>query len=324
MQITFLDNREILFCSNRHRSAPIGSFLIDFLNTDFTECEYYRNFTEKWNLSCVVTPEQDSEYTIKDLYDLKKDTEGLVQIFDLEKKINLDELYAYFWGAHRDDYLDEQRNCRDFINLCFDKAYVDLSPSQKFFLYQLQTSSDSTIVLDNSAHFMKQVLPTSNFQEIKEMKRNIKQYSTNEIASIVRETPCKWANIYSTISDIIPLCSISCIELLFRDTKIGRCKRCDAYFLINGRSDTCYCELCKKSGPMEKYLSKIMDDDLLRLRYKEYQRRYARIRHLSEPKKGQELAKIKEWSEKSKKKISENPTAEEFDLWIKESREDER
>lgn len=124
-----------------------------------------------------------------------------------------------------------------------------------------------------------------------------------------------------TLYDIVDYFLRECIR---REQPIRKCKNCQKYFAIHGRTDTEYCSrpidslgrTCRDLGASYLWERKKKDDEVFKVYRREYKKRFAWIKA-----KKIDADEFYEWSERAREKKAEcdrgGITLEEFREWLK-------
>lgn len=153
-----------------------------------------------------------------------------------------------------------------------------------------------------------------------------KQLEISDRAFFLYEQKINFQATYSSYN-IGSLCYAELMEIFKRGLIVKKCaiKTCNEYFIPEGRSDTLYCDSCRKNGAKLTYKQKVEEDIFLKLFNREYQRRYAKIRNYDKSMKKTKLKEVQSWVKKSKQKMDEpNLTIEQFEEWIEKEKESEK
>lgn len=237
-------------------SYPIGTFLSDFLNTDFNSYEDFCNIFCKYGIVLFDSKKLDKDYKYnQEAVNFHRDFITQVQEKNKNKYIKLQE------------QVDE---ILDYTLFSPNKRAIKFSPTQR--LYVLRRISPAlTILNENKASYYSTNLfsnyPGDSEKEIYDFL-NIKSNKVTEFDLIIPNDIC--AMLYKSI------CSV-----LKEDIHLKVCKNCGRYFIATNKSQN-YCtnvapneykKTCRSIGRQNVFNSSKNEDSVLNLYYKVYNRK---------------------------------------------------
>ena len=296
-----------------------GSFLITFLNADFSNAENaYNTFFVYYGLECLnhidnIRKKYPIEYTSR-YVSTKKFLDYYNKAFELVKK----------------DYIKFQKDIRNTVDFVFNlhenNSRSDLDRVSKFLAY--------SIAIDLLEHFFSSmrfsIVKGYNKDDIKEYDNNdkieelayeIANDKTNNMCAYLYESTSHFALAYISLNDLI------------RNTKknISICQNCGRYFLPSSGKEI-YCELfnldgspsCRSYASRKTYEGKIIDN-IAELTYKrEYQRRITRVYRSDKNEKTMRQKEFALWKTKARKQLSlyrqGKITQQDFCEWIEKNK----
>lgn len=339
MIISFIDNKELILSSypesltyfqkleivssdksnGGDRSSNIGSynsigtFLIKFIEKDFTKIEGYVDFVYEYKLPFLSAylPDKYSKY----LNDLKS-------FIKLAKQEIFIESIKYSYLKYSKYFIELQKAFKEALFFCLDidspnhNEFKEYSPTQRFFLYETLRESYSINNLLTENLRVKRIPLPININFHKEFAKNNNLDSEKKIRFLCK-TDFELSYTYES-DDVGAILFSVLIEMIHKSILVKICKYCGKYFTLEGRIDTQYCNNCKITGAKKIYNSKVKNNEFLKLYQREYQRLYSKIRNILPPLKEMKKEKIKKWSLAVTAKIKEGKlNFQEFETWIK-------
>lgn len=276
-----------------------GSFLITFLNADFSNAENaYNTFFIYYGLECLnhiddIRQKYPIEYTSR-YVSTKKFLDYYNKAFEPVKK----------------DYIKFQKdicNTVDFIfNLHESNSRSDLDRVSKFLAYSTATDLLGQFYSNMRFSIMKgydkeDIKEIDNNEKIEALAYEIANDKMNNMNAYLYESTSHFALAYISLNDLI------------RNTKknISICQNCGRYFLPSSGKEI-YCELfnldgspsCRSYASRKTYEGKIIDN-IAELTYKrEYQRRITRVYRSDKNEKTMRQKEFALWKTKARKQLS--------------------
>ena len=285
-------------------SQSIGSFLVDFLNTDFEEYNQFFNFFMKYSLALL---EYDKlKKLFKDIYCSKHELEQF--ILSLQNR-------------NKKTYIKLQEQIDMILDYCLSNQndkYKNYKPIEK--LYVLKIISPSlTILYDSKSMYFSTIL-FSDFPG--KTEKEIYSFLSNKKNKIIEFNLILPYNLESILYKSI--CSI-----LKENVYLKNCKNCGKYFIATNKAST-YCsniapnelkKTCKDIGRKTAFKNSKNTDPILYSYYKVYNRKYMmKSRYPDIDKYDKDLNKYREIGKKKLKQYKENKlSAEDFEYWIKKN-----
>lgn len=282
-------------------TQPLGTFFIDFINTDFTKIEEFKDFFLKYSFSIL-----DASY--KKILKAKSFNER-----DFEEFIN--NLYAKRYSS----LIRIQEQLDEIMDYCI------INPKRK---KQDFTALDRFLVLqtvhENLPLLRENKMETITFYKVNDVP--IANKSENELYAILADKQNKVEKITVAIPLSIEsllyfiLCGIVENNLFFKI-----CRNCNNYF-ISSNSKIEYCDriapnsdkTCREIGRRTSFQRNLTDDPILKRYYKIYSQKSMMARrnpdineYVNDFEKFKKIGKTKLAAYKSKK-LSE----EDFEKWL--------
>lgn len=297
-----------------------GSFILTFLNADFTTAENaYNTFfvyygLEGFNFIDEIKEKYPIEYTAR-YVSTKKFLDYYNKAFELVKT----------------DYIKFQKdisNTVDFVfNLHGSQILTDLDRISKFMAYSTavdlvgQFSSEIRLGIVKS---FSDDIPSkfTNNKQVEKLAYDIANKKISNTVGYVYESTSHFALAYIALNDLI------------QNSKrnISVCQNCGRYYLQYSGKEV-YCELsnldgspsCKSYASRKAYDNKI-EEDVAELTYKrEYQRRITQVYRADSIKKPIMRKDFKDWKSKAREQLKlyreSKITEEQFCTWIEEHKD---
>ena len=276
-----------------------GSFLITFLNADFSNVENaYNTFFIYYGLECLnhiddIRQKYPIEYTSRYI-STKKYLDYYNKAFELVKK----------------DYIKFQKDIRNTVDFVFNlhgnNIRTDIDRVSKFLAYstvtdllgQFYSSMRFSIIKDYDKDDFKEL--DSN-EKIEMLACELANEKMNSMSAYLYESTSHFALAYISLNDLI------------RNTKknISICQNCGRYFVPSSGKEV-YCDLfnldgspsCRSYASRKTYDEKITED-IAELTYKrEYQRRITRVYRSDKNEKNMRQKEFILWKTKARKQLS--------------------
>lgn len=296
-----------------------GSFILTFLNADFTTAENaYNTFfvyygLEGFNFIDEIKEKYPIEYTAR-YVSTKKFLDYYNKAFELVKT----------------DYIKFQKdisNTVDFVfNLHGSQNSEDLDRVSKFMAYSTAVDLLGQFTSEIRLGIVKlsyDEIPSkfTNIKQVEKLAYDIANKKISNTVGYVYESTSHFALAYVALNDLI------------QNSKrnISICQNCGRYYLQYSGKEV-YCELsnldgspsCKSYASRKAYDNKI-EEDVAELTYKrEYQRRITQVYRADSIKKPLMRKDFKDWKLKAREQLKlyrENKiTEEQFCTWIEENK----
>ena len=277
---------------NHTYEENIGTFLINFLNADFTNsekayssffCFYGLEILEKYSIKDVVIPENRIDF---------KDKE--------EFKEHFDEVFSIVSAS----LIKLQKKFKNFV----DNVYS----LNKYQNTNNDNPGDNLLLLkitNNMEKYSKNIIPTVSYKKDLGISSNI---------SLTKHIPNELAMMLNTgrtyhCDNISNICYLILNTLVNYNFKIKICKHCGRYFVPMKKSLEIYCELdpiepngkkCKEFAARVTYANNIKDSEALLIYRRTYQKRMMEIsRNTDLVAKEKDREKFVKWRKKAQDKI---------------------
>lgn len=310
----------------------IGTFLVDFLATDFTTLSSFLDFTGTYGLSYLVKLSE----TVKSIYK-DKDIEGeYIQTFDKIYRIRSKDSYDQIMERIYRESEWELKTVQDIFKLaiyrCLDVNGPEwtngLTVMQRFFVMEnsAPTIDFAKEVRDEGRHISTDFIAISDTRGLYDFPIGI-TLPMDEYARIIKDDKVYLIDQYNSGSPG-GICFVSFKILLQYGQVIRKCGHCDQYFMPTKRTDEGYCDriadvnkqkTCKEIGPMVTYTNKPDKDPLI----EEYRKAY-KAKHAKMKLRGNKMLTKEEfyrWKEEAGIKMEEvrqgKITPEDFKTWCK-------
>lgn len=304
------DEKIIKFMCNQ----KYGTFLLDFLNADFSTAENaYNTFFVYYGIEGIGSLDD-----IKRKYPVEYSTRYI------SAKKFLD-YYSIVYELVSIDYIKYQNNLRrtvDFIfNLHEHKGTKNIDKYSKFMAYSsainLIEQFSSSIRLGIVRILDKELPNEMSVKQLEKLALDIANKKSLNSIAYVYESTSFFALTYIALNDLI------------QNTKrnISVCQNCGRYYLQYSGKEI-YCELpnqdgsptCKSYASRKAYDIKIVEDTAELAYKREYQRRMTKVYRASEMVKPMMRMEFNSWKDKARKQLKlyrENKiTSEELCNWL--------
>lgn len=292
-------------------NKPYGSYIIDFLNADFSTSE-------------------NAYYSFFAYYGL----EGLHSIDDIKKKFSVEytsryistknflEYYNKVFDYSKDKYIKFQENMKKTVDFVFNLHNIEndkeLDKYSKFVAFSDYADLTTQCTTRISFRIMSKHNPTAKtIAEVKQIAKDIAD----------RKSEMGILYLYESTSHLA-LAYIALYDLIRNSTRnISVCQNCGRYYLQSSGKEV-YCDLfnldgspsCKTYASRKAYDNKVIED-IAELTYKrEYQRRITQVYRANKNEKEQIKNDYIIWKDKARKQLKlyrENKLSkEEFCDWI--------
>lgn len=295
-----------------------GSFIITFLNADFSNAESaYNSFFIYYGIEGF-----DSIYKIKEKYPI----EYTARYVSTKKFL---DYYNKVFEYVKDKYVKFQKDMRETVDFVFNlhgnNRSTDLDKYAKFIAF----STSVNLVKQFTAEIRLAILQSSSdelskiktINEIEELAYNISSKKQNIGICYLYESTSHLALAYVALNDLI------------QNSKkgISICQNCGRYYLQSSGKEV-YCELfnfdgspsCKTYASRKAYDNKVTED-IAELTYKrEYQRRITQVYRANKDNKLIDKVQFLTWKTNAREQLKlyrENKiTKEEFCDWIEKNK----
>lgn len=313
------------------RERHIGSFLVDFLATDFTKFESFFDLIKEYGLSFLV----EHSKTAKDIYATAKNNAQIDPItkkrtidYKTRIKYDYDKVILKLYEEVVSDFIEIQDIIKEAIFQCIDANGPEwskgLTVTQRYFVM-----TNCKINLTSKVKgYSKFISPDFSVDSNKLNERHFPEnyLSCKEYANMIAKSDLIFIEQYNTGSPG-GICFVSFKKLLEYNMIIKKCQHCDKYFMPTKRIDEEYCDriaktlsnglqkTCKEIGPMVKYSKKENKDPVVEEYRKSYKAKHAKI-------KSKKISKEEfyAWNEEAKAKVKEvrsgTMSLDEFKTWI--------
>lgn len=262
--------------------VPIGTFIMDFMSTDFMSKDSFLVFIEKWGIAGFI----NEINIVKDL--IKKNR--VLTNDEYEEMINtmfLFELRTALTSVQNDELYWTIRYCLD------DDAppmWENLSSIQRYFVFQDYYIKEFPVISQGLKYVQKRIraVPVDEFFNEK-YKNSLYQRSLSEASKarseVIRQTEFKLVEELIS-NNFFTICMSEVLELIKNELPARKCRNCGRYFIPYSRVDTTYCDrivddkgrTCKDVGPMNNYLKKTKDHPVMHLYRKAYKKMHSRLK----------------------------------------------
>ena len=295
-----------------------GSFIITFLNADFSNAESaYNSFFIYYGLEGF-----DSIDKIKEKYPI----EYTARYVSTKKFLDYyNKAYKYL----KDKYIKFQKDVREIVDFVFNlhenDSCIDLDKYSKFIAFSSSVNLTNQFIDKISLKIFQS--PSNILSEVKDIKQveELAYDISNKKQDIgiyyVYESTSHFALAYVALNDLIQNSKRS----------ISVCHNCGRYYLQSSGKEV-YCELfnldgspsCKSYASRKAYDNKIVED-IAELAYKrEYQRKITQVYRADKKQKEQIKKEFLIWKDKARKQLKlyrENKISkDEFCNWIEENK----
>lgn len=204
----------------------------------------------------------------------------------------LDLIKEFEFQKHNYKYIS--RNFKEAVEFCIDAEQpaklLNLSPQQRFYLYQLKMDPDirnSSIDTKYAINLINESRGYSNIEKNPQYctSEEFLNMLSEEFLESLENEPQNLYEIHEV--GITEACYFEFMELVKKGTLVRKCHNCNKYFINTGRIDTLYCDrksnsdnkTCKDVGAMNSYREKIKDDPIIKEYNKAYKRNNARVKY---------------------------------------------
>lgn len=308
------DEKIIKFMCNQ----KYGTFLLDFLNADFSTAENaYNSFFVYYGIEGIGR-----------LQDIKRNYSLEYSMRYVSTKNFLDYYYKVYDFASM-DYIQYQNDLRKTVDFVFDlhdnKSTKNIDKYSKFIAYSTAIKLVSELLYPIRLGIAKNPdieLPTEmDNKQLEKLALDIENKKIEHVVAYVYESTSFFALTYIALNDLI------------QNTKrnISVCQNCGRYYLQYSGKEI-YCELsnkdgsptCKSYASRKAYDIKIVEDTAELAYKREYQRRMTKLYRASEVVKPVMRIEFNSWKDKARiqlKLYRENKiTTEELCNWLEKNK----
>lgn len=295
-----------------------GTFLLDFLNADFSTAENaYNTFFVYYGIEGIGSLDD-----IKRKYPIEYSTRYISTKKFLDYYSKVYELVSI-------DYIKYQSDLRKTVDFVFDlhenKSTKNIDKYSKFMAYctaiNLTGQIISQVRLGMGRSLEKELPREMNAKQLEKLALDIANKKIRNVVVYVYESTSFFALAYIALNDLI------------QNTKrnISICQNCGRYYLQYSGKEI-YCELpnqdgsptCKSYASRKAYDIKIVEDSAELAYKREYQRRMTKVYRASEVLKPVMRIDFNSWKDKARKQLKlyrENKiTADELCNWLEENK----
>lgn len=291
-----------------------GSFIITFLNADFSNAESaYNSFFIYYGLEGFDTIDK-----IKEKYPIEYTS----------RYISTKKFLDYYNKAYeyvKDKYIKFQKDMQETVDFVFDlhgnESSMDLDKYSKFIAF----STSVNLVNQFNAQIRLGILQSTSdnisklktIKQVEELAYNISNKKQDTGICYIYESTSHFALAYVALNDLI--------QNLKRSISV--CQNCGRYYLQSSGKEV-YCDLfnldgspsCKTYASRKAYDNKVIED-VAELTYKrEYQRRITKVYRADKKQKEQMKKDFKIWKDKARERLKlyrdNKITKEDFCNWI--------
>ena len=304
--------------SKEYEPQPIGSFILEFLNTNFEKEEEFNNFVLKYCFEDLF-----SRFKAKNTFNLNKYyKDNYISIAEKDMPDLLSKLFKEYgddFHCYRRDFmalttefLFDEKDEREILALAKFKAKESNSSNIKDIYNNLKTELSNLFGYDNTL--------TNLNSEITDLRLDFEMddfFPFNKDGTLNRNIPYSFKS-----NDYLCILFISFKQLInVNKSPIKKCENCNKFFIPKTMHDTKYCDnlyendkTCKEIGRDIAYKDSLNKEPLL----KAYRSRY---QTLSKQASERGSHKMYEYFKKEgpfmRTKFKNNEiTAEEFQAWI--------
>jgi len=280
---------------------PIGTILIEFLNTNFEEGKQFATFVRKYGLNSFVDMLPFEEFKGASAEEMHK---ALVKIFN---KIQHNFIYT----------VDFTYNIYSIENIAelspFERYYTSRISNNAYKIEKYRENIDIRFDLDPNYSTESRIDTVKE----KDIIQIIKKYDDVNLVPFSHGYFCK---------DISRVCYISLLEIInTKELVIKKCQYCGKYFIPQNRNDELYCnniykdgKTCKEIGSQGVFKQKLEQDDALKLYRTVYHKKFNRTRRNPE---NEGYKKDFDWWRENAKRWKEDvsnakKTNDEFKEWL--------
>ena len=285
-------------------SQPIGSFLTDFLNTDFEEYQQFFNFFMKYSLALLDYNKLKKLF--KNTYCSNEEFEHFITTLQ---------------NKHKKTCIKLQEQVDIILDYCLlnpNKRFENYKPIERFYVLR-RISPTLTILNDNKSVYYSTNLFSSFPGKTEKEIYNFLSNKKNKVIEYDLILPNDLAAIlYKSISNILK-----------GNVYLKNCKNCSKYFIATNKAYN-YCtniapnelkKTCRDIGRKVAFKKAKDNDPILDSYYKIYDRKYMiKLRYPDIDKYAVDLNKYREIGKKKLKQYKDNKlSAEDFKNWIKKN-----
>ncbi len=304
--------------TNHCEIKPLGSFILDFINTNFENEKDFIKFVAR--------------YCFEDLLlKLKKDIRLNTNKYYKDEFLSIKEktLLKLLLKIH-ERYVDDFIYYKDLFIRLTTKIIIDEETDKE--LQELSRVKDYTdsrspeeIYIDFQSKFSSVFSNDADLRELNHKAQDLKlDFAMDDFYFFHKELPLNKSIPYSFMSDdYLNILFISLKQLLYINNEIliRKCANCNKYFIPKTMHDTKYCDeifkgnkTCKEIGRELAFKERLDKNPLL----KTYRTRYQTLSKQASEREHHEMYEYfkKEGPEMRKKYINDEITDEEFQNWI--------
>lgn len=299
----------------------VGTYLVDFLNTDFGSFDSIKRYVEKYDIY-LLNSLCCNKLDLKDLYSLKEYNDVIKLLFNVCSK-DMEKIKSNFLQVI--DYV---------YNLYDLKEIEEFTPYERY--YTLSNSNLKNTVTQYSSALSLDFNTNINLMSIGESGTKAK-YIYEKIYILKNDENITFINCPYFISSnyFSSILYIELVELLsIKDFPLKKCQNCGKYFMPQKRTDEIYCNniyennmTCRQIGSKLSRKKRLqVEDSIDRLYRNAYQKRFLRMQRNPD----NEIYKSAfEWFKRRAKEIRQEikdgkSTNEDFKKWLLNVKENER
>ena len=288
------DKRKKYYIFKKQDLVPkkLGTFLLDFLNTNFNIFTSFKNFILEYMFIYLFLKMHNNISINSILYDDKFN----IVLSKKEINTNLNKMFELY----KDEFIEYQ------------DIYKAIAVRKYWKIYNIW---DNT-TYETYSNYLRLLSPTILDLRIKD--------STFQFQWLYNYKNINNSFVSTNFYDILYI-SLKNLLSISKNIKILRCKNCNKYFIPDTNHNTKYCDFlfsknktCKEIGANNYYSKKLEEDILL----KKYRKRYQSLaKQASTTNHNSKSNKMFEYYKKEGKKVKQNYingiiTAEQFENWI--------
>lgn len=271
--ITYLNNSDISNTENRYTSSthksskPIGTFLFEFLDTDFSKPNTIGKLTLKYG------PVALNSY-------LGNHNEFLDKLEDKDETSISQEDFEWLYKESSVELLPQYRQLQndlqkiiDFVYNLNEEEYLEnLTPSQRYFIF---INTCRTKFRTRIFEYVNNIEITQDIDYSSLYDLNIKGVdSIEELANIIKKKDkknhhYKISTFFYSFSNLASAYYYCVLHFIENNITIKKCKNCGNYFIPENRSSSIYCnrkfegkKTCKDIGAINTYNEKLKKDEV--------------------------------------------------------------
>ena len=329
-------NIETRYTQDMHNlNYSIGTLLFDFLDADLSNTIFIKKCAFKYGASALHTSSAEFDDFELEINSNNNNESPIESSYETDI---FEEVLDVYSEDKLEEYQNLQNKLKKMINFTYNLnnySYLkDLSPSQRFFIYNISNNNTSDDLIMQS---YLQHIGLSYSLDFSEYKDSIKSNNNLTAEKVAKELKRMEKNNHKRINKtfsysfpcLLSAYYFSLIYFIDNNIPIKICKNCGKYFIPENRNSSVYCnrvyqdkKTCKEIGANNAYNEKLKKDEVNLLYRKTLSAKKMLVnRNPDIPMYLEKYEKWKKDANKFKQAIKTGiKTEEEFKQWIEETR----